>query len=152
MDRRMCSRGRWARCDPARDNITLQDGCDQDLSDHLTMMYSPCAVSIALRALDPAAHPNLVCAFNPWFIGGGGGDAASTGSGWWIHANAPVPLAPRGPGVDDGTGSRVRNSLVAHEFRAVCRADANASVRTSLRAKRFGNWRVAELLAPNVIR
>ncbi|WP_433733846.1 esterase/lipase family protein [Nocardia sp. CA-129566] len=54
-------------------NITLQDGCAQDMSDHLTMMYSPRAVSIALRALDPDAHPNLVCAFNPWFIGGGGG-------------------------------------------------------------------------------
>jgi len=54
-------------------NITLQDDCDQDLSDHLTMMYSPRTVSIALRALDPAAHPNLVCAFNPWYIGGGGG-------------------------------------------------------------------------------
>ncbi|MEV0763844.1 alpha/beta fold hydrolase [Nocardia sp. NPDC050435] len=54
------------------DNITLQDGCEQDFSDHLTMMYSPRAVSIALRALDPAAQPDLVCAFNPWLIGGGG--------------------------------------------------------------------------------
>ncbi|MBF6435107.1 esterase/lipase family protein [Nocardia cyriacigeorgica] len=54
-------------------NLTLQDGCEQDLSDHLTMMYSPRAMSMVLRALDPAAHPELVCAFNPWLIGGGGG-------------------------------------------------------------------------------
>ncbi|WP_327120389.1 alpha/beta fold hydrolase [Nocardia sp. NBC_01730] len=54
------------------DNITLQEGCEQDLSDHLTMMYSPRAVSIALRALDPTAHPVLECTFNPWLIGGNG--------------------------------------------------------------------------------
>lgn len=53
-------------------NITLQDGCDQDLSDHLTMMYSPRALSIALRALDPERFPALQCTFNPWLIGGGG--------------------------------------------------------------------------------
>ncbi|WP_378742458.1 esterase/lipase family protein [Nocardia brasiliensis] len=53
-------------------NITLQDGCEQDLSDHQTMMYSPRALSIALRAMDPAGHPNLDCTFNPWLIGGGG--------------------------------------------------------------------------------
>lgn len=54
------------------DNITLQEGCEQDLSDHLTMMYSPRATSIALRALDPAGDAPLTCAFNPWFFGGGG--------------------------------------------------------------------------------
>lgn len=54
------------------DNITLQQGCEQDLSDHLTMLYSPRAASIALRALDSAAQPELECAFNPWMIGGGG--------------------------------------------------------------------------------
>ncbi|MEU2257019.1 lipase [Nocardia xishanensis] len=53
-------------------NITLQDGCEQDLSDHLMVMYSPRALSIALRALDPAGHPQLECAPNPWLIGGGG--------------------------------------------------------------------------------
>ena len=54
-------------------DITLQDGCEQDMSDHLTMMYSPRALSIVLHALDPAAHPGLVCTFNPWLVGGGGG-------------------------------------------------------------------------------
>ncbi|MEU6564640.1 esterase/lipase family protein [Nocardia nova] len=52
-------------------NITLQDGCEQDVSDHLSMMYSPRAVSIALHALDPG-QPAPVCTFNPWFLGGGG--------------------------------------------------------------------------------
>ncbi|MFB7719105.1 esterase/lipase family protein [Nocardia sp. NPDC056100] len=54
------------------DNIVLQDGCDQDLSDHLTMMYSPRALSIALRALDPAHSVPLQCTFNPPLVGGGG--------------------------------------------------------------------------------
>ncbi|WP_198654372.1 MULTISPECIES: esterase/lipase family protein [Nocardia] len=54
-------------------NITLQDGCDQDLSDHLTLMYSPRVASITLAALDPAGAKPLVCTFNPWLIGGGGG-------------------------------------------------------------------------------
>ncbi|MGV9411001.1 esterase/lipase family protein [Nocardia sp. NPDC003693] len=53
-------------------NITLQEGCDQDLSDHLTMLYSPRAASITLRALGSGTSPELACAFNPWLIGGGG--------------------------------------------------------------------------------
>ncbi|WP_280235902.1 esterase/lipase family protein [Nocardia cyriacigeorgica] len=53
-------------------NLTLQEGCEQDLSDHLTMMYSPRATSMVLRALDPATQPELVCTFNPWLVGGGG--------------------------------------------------------------------------------
>ncbi|UFS99067.1 esterase/lipase family protein [Nocardia huaxiensis] len=53
-------------------NIALQQDCEQDLSDHLTVMYSPRAVSIVLRALDPVANPTLECTFNPWMIGGGG--------------------------------------------------------------------------------
>lgn len=52
-------------------NIILQDGCEQDLSDHLTIMYSPRSAAIALNALDPARYPNLDCAFNLWLIGGG---------------------------------------------------------------------------------
>ncbi len=58
--------------DATVDNIALQDGCEQDVSDHLTMMYSPRAASIALRALDPEGSPTLACTFNPWFFGGGG--------------------------------------------------------------------------------
>lgn len=51
-------------------NITIQDGCEQDLSDHLNMMYSPRVLSIILNTLDPAQP--LVCTFNPWLVGGGG--------------------------------------------------------------------------------
>ncbi|MEU6583392.1 alpha/beta fold hydrolase [Nocardia sp. NPDC046763] len=58
--------------DASVENITLQQDCPEDLSDHLTIMYSPRAASIALHALDPAAHPDLVCTFNPWMIGGSG--------------------------------------------------------------------------------
>ncbi|MET8776679.1 alpha/beta fold hydrolase [Nocardia sp. NPDC050713] len=58
--------------DATVDNITLQAGCEQDVSDHLTMMYSPRSTSIALRALDPTAPADLACTFNPWLIGGGG--------------------------------------------------------------------------------
>ncbi|MBF6330801.1 esterase/lipase family protein [Nocardia transvalensis] len=54
------------------ENITLQDGCEQDMSDHLSMMYSPRALSITLRALDPVGYPVLDCSFNAWLIGGGG--------------------------------------------------------------------------------
>lgn len=64
----------WTFLTPGPDatvhNITLQDGCAEDWSDHLTIMYSPRAASIALRALDQDANPNLECAFNPWMIGG----------------------------------------------------------------------------------
>ena len=53
-------------------NITLQDGCEQDVSDHLTLMYSPRVLSIILNTLDPARTPELTCSFNPWLVGGGG--------------------------------------------------------------------------------
>lgn len=58
--------------DATVDNILLQGGCELDLSDHLTMMYSPRALSIALHALDPQDYPDLTCTFNPWLVGGGG--------------------------------------------------------------------------------
>ncbi|MGW5438797.1 esterase/lipase family protein [Nocardia asteroides] len=58
--------------DATVDNITLQNGCEQDISDHLTMMYSPRAASLALRALDPEGGHAVACTFNPWFLGGGG--------------------------------------------------------------------------------
>ncbi|WP_373864202.1 hypothetical protein [Nocardia vulneris] len=61
-----------AGADATVHNITLQDGCEQDMSDHLTLMYSPRAASIVLHALDPVAYPALECTFNPWLIGGGG--------------------------------------------------------------------------------
>ncbi|KIA63388.1 lipase [Nocardia vulneris] len=53
-------------------NITLQDGCEQDLSDHLNLSYSPRAQSIVLNALDPVGTPGWQCTFNPWLVGGSG--------------------------------------------------------------------------------
>ncbi len=54
-------------------NITLQDGCELDMSDHLSILYSPRALSLVLNALDPGRTPQPRCGFNPWLIGGGGG-------------------------------------------------------------------------------
>ncbi|MGW5523049.1 esterase/lipase family protein [Gordonia sp. NPDC003950] len=48
-------------------NILLQNGCEQDISDHVALAYSPRAVSIVLNAFDPSSP--LVCAFNPWLVG-----------------------------------------------------------------------------------
>ncbi|MEP9417662.1 alpha/beta fold hydrolase [Gordonia sp. VNQ95] len=48
-------------------NILLQNGCEQDISDHVALAYSPRAVSIVLNAFDPRSP--LVCAFNPWLVG-----------------------------------------------------------------------------------
>ncbi|QIS09693.1 esterase/lipase family protein [Nocardia arthritidis] len=50
------------------DNVVLQDGCPQDTSDHNSMLFSPRAISIALHALDPVAHPDLACTGNPWLL------------------------------------------------------------------------------------
>ncbi|ALG86977.1 esterase/lipase family protein [Gordonia phthalatica] len=49
-------------------NITLQNGCEQDVSDHISMSYSPRALSIVLNTLDPQRYPKLVCSANPWFF------------------------------------------------------------------------------------
>ncbi|GAB0102866.1 alpha/beta fold hydrolase [Nocardia sp. JMUB6875] len=49
-------------------NVLLQDGCALDTSDHNSMLFSPRAVSLALQALDPAAHPTPVCSLNPWLL------------------------------------------------------------------------------------
>ncbi|MFI1912482.1 esterase/lipase family protein [Nocardia sp. NPDC020380] len=49
-------------------DVLLQDGCALDTSDHNSMVFSPRAVSLALHAIDPAAHPDLVCTTNPWLL------------------------------------------------------------------------------------
>ncbi|WP_267467578.1 esterase/lipase family protein [Nocardia transvalensis] len=49
-------------------NLVLQDGCEQETSDHNSMLYSPKAISITLHALDPVAHPDVVCTGNPWLL------------------------------------------------------------------------------------
>ncbi|MFC8525820.1 esterase/lipase family protein [Nocardia sp. NPDC057227] len=42
-------------------NITLQDGCEQDRSDHFEMVYSPRTLSIVLAALDPGTGSTPTC-------------------------------------------------------------------------------------------
>ncbi|MEV6774047.1 alpha/beta fold hydrolase [Nocardia sp. NPDC051030] len=49
-------------------NVLLQDGCAADTSDHNSMLFSPRAVSLALNAFDPVAHPTLACSTNPWLL------------------------------------------------------------------------------------
>ena len=53
-------------------NITLQNGCEQDTSDHLSLNYSARAISLTQRALDsdlPAKERTKVkCQANPWFF------------------------------------------------------------------------------------
>jgi len=53
---------------PGVRNIVLQNGCEQDTSDHLAMSYSPRAISIALQALDPVRFGRLACGPSPWFF------------------------------------------------------------------------------------
>ncbi|WP_353108162.1 alpha/beta fold hydrolase [Gordonia sp. (in: high G+C Gram-positive bacteria)] len=48
-------------------NITIQDGCSKDLSDHLTMIYSPRVISLVEGALGGVTNP--VCAPHGWLIG-----------------------------------------------------------------------------------
>lgn len=59
-------------------NITLQDGCDIDMSDHLAMSYSLRAVSIVLNAFGakipvvpggPGVPVPVVCSPNAWLFG-----------------------------------------------------------------------------------
>ncbi|MFI9504436.1 esterase/lipase family protein [Nocardia sp. NPDC052566] len=50
------------------DDVLLQDGCSLDTSDHNSMLYSPRAVSLALRALDPSGGRAPVCTTNPWLL------------------------------------------------------------------------------------
>ena len=52
-------------------NIALQDGCEQDFPDYLTMMHSPRAASIAPHAQAPAGHRALGRAADARPAGGG---------------------------------------------------------------------------------
>ena len=42
-------------------NITLQDGCSVDLSDHLSMIYSWRLIGLTKKALDPAGNASVPC-------------------------------------------------------------------------------------------
>ena len=53
-------------------NVTLQDGCGIDLSDHLSISVSPRAIGIVKNALDPKGFPtkSIPCAYNSPITGG----------------------------------------------------------------------------------
>ncbi|EGD55048.1 esterase/lipase family protein [Gordonia neofelifaecis] len=53
---------------PGVRNVTLQNGCEQDTSDHLSMVYSPRAMSIVLNALRGDRTSRAACAANPWLF------------------------------------------------------------------------------------
>jgi triacylglycerol esterase/lipase EstA (alpha/beta hydrolase family) len=50
-------------------NLTLQDQCDHDYSDHLAVIYDPIALHFVLAALDPAPATPAPCVFVPPFLG-----------------------------------------------------------------------------------
>ncbi|MFT4087843.1 MAG: alpha/beta fold hydrolase [Gordonia sp. (in: high G+C Gram-positive bacteria)] len=52
--------------EPGVKNILLQNGCEQDTSDHLSITYSPRTISIVERALDPEDDAEPVCAPHAW--------------------------------------------------------------------------------------
>jgi triacylglycerol esterase/lipase EstA (alpha/beta hydrolase family) len=54
---------------PGVTNVTLQDHCDDDFSDHLAAIYDPVALSLVLDALDPARSTAPPCVFVPPFLG-----------------------------------------------------------------------------------
>lgn len=44
-------------------NLTLQAGCSTDASDHFNITYSPRAIALTLRALDPTSKGRIPCTF-----------------------------------------------------------------------------------------
>lgn len=46
---------------PNATNVVLQDGCEEDLSEHLSAAFTPRAMDIVLNALDPANAVEPVC-------------------------------------------------------------------------------------------
>jgi len=50
-------------------NVTLQDQCDKDFSEHLAIIYDPIALHLVLGALDPAQTTPAPCVFVPPFLG-----------------------------------------------------------------------------------
>jgi triacylglycerol esterase/lipase EstA (alpha/beta hydrolase family) len=55
---------------PNATNIVLQDGCEVDLSEHLTVAYNPRVARIMLNALDPAHRKPVPCTPVAPVIGG----------------------------------------------------------------------------------
>jgi triacylglycerol esterase/lipase EstA (alpha/beta hydrolase family) len=54
---------------PDVNNVTLQDHCDHDFSEHLGVIYDPIALHLVLGALVPAPARPTPCIFVPPFLG-----------------------------------------------------------------------------------
>jgi triacylglycerol esterase/lipase EstA (alpha/beta hydrolase family) len=50
-------------------NLTVQDSCDEDFSEHLAVIYDPVVLHLILGALDPANATTPPCVFVPPFLG-----------------------------------------------------------------------------------
>lgn len=63
-------------------NITVQDGCGTDFSDHLSMQYSPRVTDYIKNALDPVGFPEsqIRCTGHAWLGGESDGGFGGTGS------------------------------------------------------------------------
>ncbi|MFC5290741.1 esterase/lipase family protein [Actinokineospora guangxiensis] len=53
---------------PGAENVRVNTGCAQDLSDHISIVSSRRAAQMMLNALTPAEAKPLPCAFNPPFL------------------------------------------------------------------------------------
>lgn len=75
-------------------NVTVQDGCAQDHSDHVSMSYSPRVVDIVRDALTPGSVPEKRCTPNSPIMGAGTVEITEglTGPFGWLSENAR-PLA-----------------------------------------------------------
>lgn len=71
-------------------NVTVQDGCAPDHSDHISMSYSPRVVDIVRDALDPGSVPEKRCTPNSPIMGGGTTEFTEglTGPFGWLSENA----------------------------------------------------------------
>lgn len=70
-------------------NVTVQDGCEQDHSDHVSMSYSPRVVDIVRDALDPGSVPEKRCTPNSPIMGAGTTEITEglTGPFGWLSEN-----------------------------------------------------------------
>lgn len=70
-------------------NVTVQDGCAQDHSDHISMSYSPRVIDIVRDALDPGSVPDRRCTPNSPIMGGGTVEFTEglTGPFGWLSEN-----------------------------------------------------------------
>lgn len=80
--------------DATVDNITVQDGCDIDHSDHLSMVYSPRVIDLVKNALAPGSVEQPRCTPNSPLTGAGTEEfteGLSGPFGWVSEAAQPLP-------------------------------------------------------------